>query len=326
MSTAKFVVPKAVENVRIEKFCLKLLPNIKLSQFFKLLRLGKVLLNNTKAKLGQRVSSGDTIVFQFAIEPYLHNHSEVVDLTQVQDDLQVIFEDEQLIVVDKPAGVVCQPDAKHELFNLANSLLKHCGYNQYFKNSLSFIPRFAHRIDRNTCGLVIGAKTNQALQELEAVFRHNLLMKQYQGLVFGPFNFKGTQKAYWAKDAYQALVTVKAKPFPNAKPITTIFENSKYLTKLDLSLLTIRLVSGKTHQIRACLNLLNTQLVGDRKYQLLQFKNRNRDFKHQALHATNLSFAQLDKQKFPLLVNYSQRQFKSQLVPWFASLIKGVSI
>ncbi|AFQ03213.1 RluA family pseudouridine synthase [Mycoplasmoides genitalium M2321] len=318
----KFLVPKESENQRIDQFCLKILPLIKRSDFFKYLRLGKVLLNKTKPQVNTRLKTKDEIAFLFDINPYLQTNNDYLSLDLVKDKLKIIFEDENIIVVDKPTGIVCQPDKKHSIINLSNMLLKHCGYRQFDSNKLNFYPQFAHRIDRNTSGIVIGAKTNKALKELNKVFKNNHLTKRYKGLVFGQFNHLGLQTAYWKKDNNNGIVTVKWKPFPEAKKISTFFENSSYIAQKDMSLITIRLISGRTHQIRACLNLFSNQLVGDKKYSLIQFKNRNNKYKHQALHAYELVFSKLETSKFPILTNYSLMQFKSKIVPWFEYLIQ----
>tara|TARA_B100001057_G_scaffold408205_1_gene422370 strand:- start:1100 stop:2080 length:981 start_codon:yes stop_codon:yes gene_type:complete len=221
--------------------------------------------------------------------------------------LNICYEDEDLIVLDKPAGIIMHPGAGNFDNTIVNALIN------YNKNSLSNIgdelrPGIVHRIDKNTSGLVIIAKNNQAHENLSIQFAKHSITRIYQLLIWG--------KARPSKGRVETLITRSSKnrqlmevsKMKGKKAITNyktieIFENKETPT---LSLLECRLETGRTHQIRVHMNYLGNSIVGDDKYRKKFKKIKNVDptleknlinLNRQFLHAKTIGFVHPKKNK-----------------------------
>ena len=161
-----------------------------------------------------------------------------------QITIEKIFEDENIILINKPTGIEVEGE---------NSLSKH-------------LFAFAvHRLDRNTTGLVILAKNEKAKTELEKAIKNHAITKKYLAQVVGKTNFKNFQfNAFLLKDNKTSFVKIYEKPVKGAVPISTIFNTIK--SSATSSIVECKLITGKTHQIRASLAYLNHPIIGDGKY------------------------------------------------------------
>ena len=221
--------------------------------------------------------------------------------------LDIRFEDEDLIVLNKPAGIIMHPGAGNFDNTIVNALIN------YDKDSLSNIggilrPGIVHRIDKNTSGLIVIAKNNQTHKHLSEQFSEHSIKRIYQLLIWGKIRpSKGTIKTFISRSSKnrQMMEVSKSK---GKKAVTNyetieIFENNNTPT---LSLLECKLETGRTHQIRVHMNYLGNSIVGDDKYKkkfkklkninpLLEKKliNLNRQF----LHAKTIGFFHPKKKK-----------------------------
>ena len=214
--------------------------------------------------------------------------------------LNIIYEDEDLIVLDKPAGIVIHPGAGNFDNTIVNALMN------YDKRSLSNIgdklrPGIVHRIDKNTSGLIVVAKNNQTHENLSSQFNKHSIIRTYQLLVWGKLRpSKGKIETLITRSSRNRQMmeisrTKGKKAITNYKTIE-IFENKSTPT---LSLLECRLETGRTHQIRAHMNYLGNSIVGDDKYKKKFKKLKNIDptlekylinLNRQFLHAKTLGF------------------------------------
>jgi len=201
----------------------------------------------------------------------------------------VVYEDENLLVVDKKQGVPVQPDkdrSKNSLVDLVKDYIKNDNY-QKDENS-SFVPALCHRIDRNTGGLVIIAKNEKSLKILLEKIKTREIRKFYQCLVRGKMPMKeDTLKAFLFKDEKKSMVFIGDKPSKGTVEIITDYRVMS--CRNDISRLEIELITGRTHQIRAHLAHIGHPIVGDGKYGDNNF-NRSLNAKYQALWAYKIVF------------------------------------
>jgi 23S rRNA pseudouridine1911/1915/1917 synthase len=194
--------------------------------------------------------------------------------------LDILYEDEDLLVVDKPAGMVVHPAAGHEAGTLVNALL---GAYPTLEAGDEGRPGIVHRLDRDTSGLIVVAKTTRALEHLRGQFKGRQVHKTYLALVHGhPPTAEGVIEAPVGRDPHHRQ---RMAVLPGGRPARTVFRRLAELG--DYSLLSLQPETGRTHQIRVHLAWLGVPVVGDRIY------GRRRDdlgAPRQLLHAWRLSF------------------------------------
>ena len=221
--------------------------------------------------------------------------------------LDITYEDEDLIVLNKPAGIVMHPGAGNFDNTIVNALIN------YDKNSLSSVgeelrPGIVHRIDKNTSGLVVIAKNNQTHEHLSAQFSKHSIIRVYQLLIWGKIRpSKGKVETLIARSSknrqmMEVSISKGKKAITNYKTLET-FENKNTPT---LSLLECKLETGRTHQIRVHMNYLGNSIVGDDKYKKKFKKIKNIDpfleknlinLNRQFLHAKTIGFIHPKKDK-----------------------------
>jgi 23S rRNA pseudouridine955/2504/2580 synthase len=204
--------------------------------------------------------------------------------------LDVIFEDENILAVYKPSGLIVHEDENEKQNTLINRvkayLYKNGEYDPAVENS--FAPALCHRLDRNTAGLVICAKNFATLQIMNEKIKNDEIEKHYRGLTCGvPRPARGTISTYLFKDEKNNQVYVCGKSHANAKSAITKY---KVLgAKNNIALVDVNLITGRTHQIRVHFAHIGCPILGDNKY---GSKEVNRKFrqKYQCLVAYKIKF------------------------------------
>ncbi|HEU0275570.1 MAG TPA: RluA family pseudouridine synthase [Candidatus Udaeobacter sp.] len=261
-------------KLRLDQFLAERLPEFSRSRLQHLIRTGFVRLNNAITRPRQVVRSGDRIELT---EPPL----EKIETLPERIPLEVLFEDDDLIVINKPAGLVVHPGAGHREHTLVNALLNHC-------TTLSGIggkerPGIVHRLDKETSGCLVAAKNDSAHQGLSKQFAGRTVEKVYLALVAGRLR------------AITGIIEEKIgrHPVNRQKMSTTALRGRAARTEYHVvrsgdraSLVECRLHSGRTHQIRVHLHHLGHPVLGDKIYAPLLAK----DFPRQMLHAWKLGF------------------------------------
>ena len=295
------IVKNTDKNLRVDVFIVKKEKDISRTRVKNLILNGKLRLNNKiMVDPSKRVSVGDILELRL-IEP------EKQPLKPFDFKLDIVYEDKDLIVLNKPSGIVMHPGAGNFDNTIVNALIN------YDKNSLSNVsgelrPGIVHRIDKNTSGLVVIAKNNQTHEHLSVQFSKHTIKRIYQLLIWGKIKpSKGKIETFITRSSKnRQMMEVSGnkgkKAITNYKTIE-VFENKNTPT---LSLVECQLETGRTHQIRVHMNYLGNSIVGDDKYKkrikkiknvdpLLEknLKNLNRQF----LHAKTIGFIHPKKKK-----------------------------
>ena len=285
----ELTVGKNDDGLRLEKFMARTFRTMPASLIRKYLRLKCVRVNGVHGKADTVVREGDLL--KFFISDEFFEKKPTADLSRVKPDFGVVYEDENIILMNKPVGLICQPDDRETYNTLANQLVSYLirkgEYDPARENA--FVPALCNRIDRNTHGIVIGAKNSAALTVLNEKIKHREIDKYYRCLVFGlPSPLQGDHIAFLRKNAATNTVTVTDRPIPGSREIRTAYRT--IATNGEISLLDVTLYTGRTHQIRAHMAHLGYPLLGDTKYGTAE-RNKGFPFKFQALSSCRLTFA-----------------------------------
>lgn len=277
---------------RIDKYLKKLLCNAPSSLVYKMLRKKDVKVNGVKVKENYIVELGD-VVELFLYDDKFEEYTKTQSIYDLHIDFQVIYEDENILVVNKPAGLLVHEDINESINTLSNQVLTYLYQKGEYDpaKALGFTPGPVHRLDRNTSGIVIFGKTMRALQDLnEMMKKRHCIEKKYLTICKG-YMPSCELIGYMKKDGDQSLVKVVSKETPGALKMHTIVENKQSCQ--DYSLLEVRIITGRTHQIRVHLSREGHPIIGDSKYgdfELNKMIKKKYHLSHQFLHAYQIRF------------------------------------
>lgn len=297
----ELIIKKNDAGQRLDKFITKTL-DLPPSLLYKSIRLKKIKVNRKRAEGNQLLAEGDTVQC-FLAEEFFEKKVTESSLGSITPHLDIIYEDEHIILLNKRPGVSVHEDEQGS----TNTLITHVqaylfGKGEYDpEDEQSFAPALCNRIDRNTGGIVIAAKTAEALRVMNEKIKLRQIDKFYLAAVHGiPSQKEATKKAYLLKDERTNTVKIFDKNPPRgAKEIITKY---KVIAKsTDTSLVEVELLTGRTHQIRAHMAHLGHPLVGDGKYGINR-QDRSKGYKYQALYSYRLRFS--FKEGEPTVLDY----------------------
>ena len=299
-------------NQRIDKFLKRMLKDAPVSFLYKMFRQKDVKVNGKKANIDYILKEGDVVDIYLKKDLLNQFHKEAL-LRPVKADFPILYEDDNILVIDKPKGLLVHGDEGEKRITLQNMVLNYLKDNrEWDPDSLTgFIPSPAHRLDRNTSGIVIFGKNLPALQELLTLFRERTqIEKRYTLLVRGTTSERGEINYPLIKDSNKKMVKVGTIQ-KGAKPALTRFHRIKSYT-CGFSLVEAELLTGRTHQLRVHFAAIGHPIVGDSKYG--DFKvNENFEklygLKNQFLHASYFKFDKIDG----VLSYLSGKEFNSSL-------------
>ena len=308
----EFVIGKNDAGQRLDRWLAKTLPLLPAPLAQKYIRLKRVKVNGKGSQRDVRLQEGDRLQLYINDEFFDAPREDNAFLSVFQPRLDIVYEDENLLLLNKRPGLLCHADEQEKV----NTLITHIQAYLYQKKEWnprdehSFAPALCNRIDRNTGGIVIAAKNAEALRILNEKIRDREIEKYYLCAVQGrPKPPAGRLENFLFKDAGKNQVFVKNRPEPGAK--TAVTEYRVLAAKGALSLVECRLLTGRTHQIRAQMAHAGWPLLGDGKYGSERF-NKGFEEKGQALYSYKLSFA------FPTdagILNYLRgREFRVERV------------
>jgi len=281
-------------NQRIDKFIRKWLPEAPLSFLYRLFRKKDVKVNGHWVSIDYVVNIGDEIKI-YVTDEQMEQFSKPKTITAAPFPHPIIYEDEVCLIVYKPKGLLVHGDETETRVTLSYQVLGYlAGQGYSFANDQGYVPGPAHRLDRNTSGLVIFGKTLAAQQVFESLFHDRSgINKTYLALVVGDVQSGGVIDLELKKDEERNLVRVSSKEAGGLKAIThyTVIERFG-----DYTLLEVKLMTGRTHQIRVHMQAIGHPIVGDRKYGQFEVNKlmlKQYRYEHQFLHAYKLEFAQV---------------------------------
>ena len=274
---------------RADKFLTKAVPSLPKALMYKYLRLKRIKCNGTRCEISTRLQEGDVMELYISDEFFLKADDQQAFLA-APTRLSIVYEDENLLLVNKPVGLVVHEDdtntADTLIFRIQHYLYDKGEYRPEQENS--FAPALCNRIDRNTQGIVIAAKNAEALRILNQKIKDRELHKYYLCLVHGRLPRRSdTLTGYLRKDSAANQVEVTDQPRPGSRTIVTKYRGLE--ERGSVSLVEVDLVTGRTHQIRAHFAHIGHPLVGDGKYGF-QRENKGSGYAHQALCAYKLVF------------------------------------
>ena len=309
-------------NQRLDKFIIKTYKEFPQSLIYKYIRLKRIKVNDKRTTVSYKLKVGDNLKL-YVNDELLVESAAKYDFMYASDKINIVYEDENILLIDKPQGLIVHPDDKEYNDTLITRIQKYLyikgEYNPEIENSFS--PALANRIDRNTGGIVIAAKNAQALRILNEKIKLREISKYYLCVVHGKMEQKeDTLTAYLEKNSDKNKVYINNKSNDKNKIIKTKYKVIGY--KNDLSLLEIELFTGRTHQIRAHLASIGHPLLGDGKYGKLQ-NDKRLGFKHQALYSYKLCFD--FKTESGILSYLKDKQFRVEQV-WFAKQLFNINM
>ena len=296
----EFIIQKNEENQRFDKYLKKLLPNATISFLYKMMRKKNIVINKKKAEGNEKLVAGDVINIFLSDETFEKFHVNLEDLRKEYDSLKslslkglkVVYEDDEMLVADKPYNMLSQKAADKDLS--ANEYL--LGYmiekgELSFEEFQTFRPSVVNRLDRNTTGLLLFGKTLNSLQQLGENIRNRSIEKYYRAVVAGEFTEELELKGYLLKNEKTNKVSYHKEQVEGSDYIET---GVKPITNANgLTLVEIHLITGKTHQIRLHLSTIGHPIIGDMKYgdeKLNKKYYESHKVNHQLLHAYRLEF------------------------------------
>lgn len=300
----EFVVPEANENQRIDKYLSECMSESSRSYIQKLIKEGNVTMDGKAVKANYKLSEGDVVLVRIP-EP------EQLNILPENIPLDILYEDSDIIVINKGKGMVVHPAAGHYTGTIVNGLLYHC------KDQLSGIngvmrPGIVHRIDMNTTGVIVICKNDKAHNFIAAQLKEHSITREYHAIVYN--HFSETEGKVDAPIGRHPVERKKmAINYKNGKHAVTHYQVIKNL-KQNFAYVKCRLETGRTHQIRVHMASIQHPLLGDDVYGP---KKSNYQLQGQTLHAKTLGFVHPSTNQYV--------EFEAPLPDYFADLLRKLS-
>lgn len=289
----EFIIQKEEAGQTVMKYLMRLLPEASMGLLRKSMRKKNIVLNGKKIEGREKIAAGDSVKVWFSdetIEKFRGKKEEAPRRDYPDFETWILYEDENIVILNKPAGLLSQGDTSGAP-SLNEALLS------ARESRAGVTPSICHRLDRNTSGLVIAGKTVRGLQEMNALIKARSLMKVYQALVYGKTPPSGILKGYLVKDHERNQVRYTERAETDALPIETHYETLETVEARGclFSLVRVHLVTGRSHQIRLHFSSIGHPLLGDRKYGSRASLSASEalHIRRQLLHAASLTFPAL---------------------------------
>ena len=314
-----FTITEKQAGVRLDKFVAKAAPMLPKSMLYKQIRMKNIKVNRKRAEISQKLNSGDILDIYIKDEFFEKGETRYA-FTGAAALSGILYEDENILLVDKKQGLIVHPDDKEFRDTLITRIQKYLyekgDYNPEDENS--FTPALANRIDRNTGGIVMAAKNPAALRILCDKIKNREIDKYYLAVVHGkPPKKTDIIEGYLEKNEAKNQVFLSKNPKNGAKIAKTKYHLVAF--RDNLSLVEVELLTGRTHQIRAQMASIGCPLLGDGKYGK-NAADKQMGYKHQALYSYRLRFSFTEEAG--LLDYLNGKEFEVNEV-WFANELFG---
>ena len=309
-------IEKNDAGMRLDRYLAKAVPLLPASLAQKYIRIKRIKRNGARVQRDDRLAEGDCLQLYINDEFFDRPRADNAYLTVTSPRLHIVYEDENILLVDKQPGLAVHP---HDGAEYGKTLIDHIQAYLYAKGAWrpresTFVPALCNRIDRNTGGIVIAAKNAETLRIINEKIRAHELEKSYLCITVGrPKQPEGKIEGFLLKNEAKKEVRFFHKPVPGGKTAVTDYRTLE--TRGELSLVEVGLETGRTHQIRASFADLGCPLLGDGKYGRGDV-NRRYGETRQALYAYELTF---DLPTDAGILNYLRgRTFTVENVPFRA--------
>lgn len=286
----EYTIDKKNEGKRLDRWLSHELPALPMGMMQKFIRTKRIKINGKGVQQNARLHEGDCVALYLSDEFFIKPKAEDPFLSKIRPKLEILYEDDNLLLVDKRPGLMCHPDAREKV----NTLISHAQAYLYQKGEWDsmdpsqFAPALCNRIDRFTGGIVIIAKTEAAMRILNQKIRDREIEKRYLCIVHGRMRPAfGMLDNYISKGESTKRVTVLDRSIPGAQRAQTRYQTLD--TRNNLSLMECELLTGRTHQIRAQFAHAKHPLLGDNQYGK-PAQNEKFGRSYQALYAYKLVF------------------------------------
>lgn len=318
-------IGKQEAGQRLDKFLEKYLDTAPKSFFYKMLRKKNITLNDKKAEGPERLAVDDVVKLWLSEETIENFRSKKEEISKVletmeTEELDVIFENDHVLLINKPAGMLSQKAQKDDVSlieHLTNYLIetKQLSYEQL----ATFRPGICNRLDRNTSGIIVAGKSLFGLQTMGEIIKHRDIDKYYYCIVKGKVEKKQMIDGYLFKHKNRNKVTITSEPVEDADYIKTEYEPIK--ANDNYTLLRVKLITGRSHQIRAHLQSIGHPIIGDGKYGDVRVNKEMRKkykLKHHLLHSRELHFKAMPEG----LKDLENKVIYAPLPDYFEAIIK----
>lgn len=327
----EIVITPPEEGQRLDRVLQRYLSRASSGFIYKMLRKKNITLNGKKASGSEKLSAGDVICLFFADET-LSKFTEPAGSGYPVRKLDIIYEDDNILLINKPAGMLTQKAEPSDVSLNEYAIGYLLDRGMITRDSLSVIkPSVCNRLDRNTSGIVAVGKSAAGLRGLSAMFRERTVHKYYRTLVVGALTQEAEIEGFLYKDEKTNTVTVRPVSGSMEETPPGQFIKTRYVPvarrkdadmRHELTLLEVELITGRSHQIRAHLASIGHPVVGDPKYgssRRNDYFRREYGLKGQLLHSGRLVIPQLEGE----LAYLSGREFTAPVPKLFSDILRG---
>ena len=324
ISLKEIRITRDEENQRLDKYLLKYMNKASKSFIYKLLRKKRIKFNGGKADGSELLKNGDTLTLYLSEETMVSFMEERV-IFPAKRHFAIILEDDDILIVAKPAGLLTHPENSSDKDTLIDQILYYLYDKDDYRPSIdsTFTPALCNRLDRNTSGIVLAGKTLKGVQGLNEIIREKKIEKFYTTLVKGEITEAGEISSFLSKDSGKNQVRVYQDKEESIDGVASLTKYRPLAYSNGYTLLEVQLITGKTHQIRAHMESIGHPVVGERKYGDGEVNSEFRSkyaLSNQFLHGGKIVFDH-EQEK---LVYLGGKTIEAPLPPIFDKIIKDL--
>jgi len=286
----QIIIDTKNQNQRLDKFLLKYFNKATKNFIYKMFRKKNIKYNNSKAQGNEILKSGDCIQIYLSNET-INKFKQAENVIEIKKEFDIIYEDENILICNKPIGLLSQKDSKQNYNCIINQIIYYLYQKGEYNPNQTIKPAICNRLDRNTSGIIIAGKNLMPLQQINKAIVNNQINKFYKTIIYGKISKAGIVESYYIKDKIKNQAEIIDNDKEGACKVITKYKPIK--SNDSYTLLEVELITGKSHQIRSHLKSIGYPIIGDTKYGNIQINNifkQKYNLNHQLLHAYKIKF------------------------------------